>query len=322
MAMLDELPRVGGVAIQAEDEIAAIGMCIGASVSGARPMTATSGPGICLYSENLGLAIMGEVPLVVGDVQRLRFRYPVFFAEHNPMSKRTLVEMAGRLGFQTGVVQRQARPDYAVAWREAMASRKGQALREPKRIPTLQQVLLAGPFRLVAAGSAGVKLRSATRLLAEAAVLSGLWVTQREDYAVTVKSGHSIAELVISPDEIHYTGIERPDALVLLSADGLAKFGGMLQAMDGSGRVLAVPGLPSFATRGRVEADAPPAGLRLDKSVLGVFALAAAVRQPRRAQPRGDRGGVRAAMAACAGTPRGRGSRGPDRRRRARSDRA
>ncbi|MBI4499743.1 MAG: pyruvate flavodoxin/ferredoxin oxidoreductase [Gemmatimonadetes bacterium] len=69
--MLREMPKVGGVGIQGEDEIASIGMCIGAAMAGARAMTATSGPGISLYSENLGLAIMGEVPLVIVDVQRL-----------------------------------------------------------------------------------------------------------------------------------------------------------------------------------------------------------------------------------------------------------
>ena len=69
--MTRELPKVGGVAIQAEDEIASIGMCIGAAMSGARVMTATSGPGISLYSENIGLAIMGEVPMVIVDVQRM-----------------------------------------------------------------------------------------------------------------------------------------------------------------------------------------------------------------------------------------------------------
>ncbi len=71
MMMLANLPGRGGVGIQGEDEIASIGMCIGASMSGARAMTATSGPGISLYSENIGLAIMGEVPLVIVDVQRL-----------------------------------------------------------------------------------------------------------------------------------------------------------------------------------------------------------------------------------------------------------
>ncbi|MBX7187136.1 MAG: pyruvate flavodoxin/ferredoxin oxidoreductase [Vicinamibacteria bacterium] len=71
MQMMSELPKVDGVAVQGEDEIASIGMCIGATLAGARAMTATSGPGLSLYSENIGLAIIGEVPLVIVDVQRL-----------------------------------------------------------------------------------------------------------------------------------------------------------------------------------------------------------------------------------------------------------
>lgn len=69
----DDNARVaeGGVAIQGEDEIASIGMCIGAAMTGARALTATSGPGLSRYSESIGLAIMGEVPLVIVDVQRL-----------------------------------------------------------------------------------------------------------------------------------------------------------------------------------------------------------------------------------------------------------
>jgi 2-oxoglutarate ferredoxin oxidoreductase subunit alpha len=60
-----------GVAVQTEDEIAAIGQCIGAAMAGARALTATSGPGMSLYSENIGLAQMGEVPLVIVDCQRM-----------------------------------------------------------------------------------------------------------------------------------------------------------------------------------------------------------------------------------------------------------
>ncbi len=69
--MVEELPKLGGVAIQAEDEISAMGMCIGAVMAGSRAMTATSGPGISLYSESIGAAIMGETPLVIVDVQRM-----------------------------------------------------------------------------------------------------------------------------------------------------------------------------------------------------------------------------------------------------------
>ena len=66
----DLLPKVGGTCIQMEDEIAGICAAIGAAMSGVRAMTATSGPGISLKAENLGLAQMAEVPLVVVDVMR------------------------------------------------------------------------------------------------------------------------------------------------------------------------------------------------------------------------------------------------------------
>jgi len=69
--MARELPKVGGVAIQGEDEIASMGFCIGAAMTGSRVLTATSGPGLSLYSENVGLAIMGEVPMVIVAVQRM-----------------------------------------------------------------------------------------------------------------------------------------------------------------------------------------------------------------------------------------------------------
>ncbi|MBI9047866.1 MAG: 2-oxoacid:acceptor oxidoreductase subunit alpha [Anaerolineaceae bacterium] len=57
--------------VQAEDELASIGMSIGAGWAGLRAVTATSGPGICLMSEYLGLAYFAEVPVVVWNVQRV-----------------------------------------------------------------------------------------------------------------------------------------------------------------------------------------------------------------------------------------------------------
>ncbi len=66
----DLLPKVGGTAIQMEDEIAGVAAAIGAGMAGVRTLTATSGPGISLKAENLGLAQMAEVPLVVVNVMR------------------------------------------------------------------------------------------------------------------------------------------------------------------------------------------------------------------------------------------------------------
>jgi 2-oxoglutarate ferredoxin oxidoreductase subunit alpha len=65
-----ELPKAGGICMQMEDELASMGAIIGASWTGARTMTATSGPGFSLMQENIGYAIMTETPCVVVNVQR------------------------------------------------------------------------------------------------------------------------------------------------------------------------------------------------------------------------------------------------------------
>ena len=69
--MLTLLPPQGGICLQAEDEIASIGACLGASMAGLKVMTATSGPGISLYSEHISFAVGSEIPIVIVDVQRL-----------------------------------------------------------------------------------------------------------------------------------------------------------------------------------------------------------------------------------------------------------
>jgi 2-oxoglutarate ferredoxin oxidoreductase subunit alpha len=69
--MLKLLPPRGGIVLQGEDEIASIGFCLGASMAGLKAMTATSGPGMSLYSEHISFAIGSEIPLVIADVQRL-----------------------------------------------------------------------------------------------------------------------------------------------------------------------------------------------------------------------------------------------------------
>ncbi len=66
-----ELPKLGGVVVQTEDEIAAIGAVLGASFAGKKAMTATSGPGFSLMTEMVGLAVAAELPAVIVDVQRV-----------------------------------------------------------------------------------------------------------------------------------------------------------------------------------------------------------------------------------------------------------
>ena len=68
--MSRELPRLGGKFIQMEDEIASLAAVIGASVGGLKAMTATSGPGFSLMQENIGYAVVAEIPCVIVNVMR------------------------------------------------------------------------------------------------------------------------------------------------------------------------------------------------------------------------------------------------------------
>lgn len=70
-SLAEKLPQVGGKFIQMEDEIASMGAIIGASLTGKKVMTATSGPGFSLKQELIGYACAAEIPLVIVNVQRV-----------------------------------------------------------------------------------------------------------------------------------------------------------------------------------------------------------------------------------------------------------
>ena len=90
---------------------------------------------------------------------------------------------------------------------------------------------LNGRIRIVIAGAAGQKVVSTATLLGTGAVLSGLWATRRDDYPVTVMTGHSVSEVILGPEEIFYTGIERPDIFLAIAPEGTKSTGTLFDAL-------------------------------------------------------------------------------------------
>ncbi|HEB79445.1 MAG TPA: 2-oxoacid:acceptor oxidoreductase subunit alpha [Rhodospirillales bacterium] len=86
----ERIPKIGGIFIQMEDEIAALAANIGAVWGGAKVMTTTSGPGFSLMMENIGLAVMMEVPMVITNVQRAgpSTGLPTYVAQQDMMQVR------------------------------------------------------------------------------------------------------------------------------------------------------------------------------------------------------------------------------------------
>ncbi|MFN4111957.1 MAG: thiamine pyrophosphate-dependent enzyme [Ignavibacteria bacterium] len=76
-------------------------------------------------------------------------------------------------------------------------------------------------LEIIIAGSAGEKVQSSAALLCQAAALNGLFITQKNDNPVTQGSGFSLSEVIVSNQEIFYTGVDIPFAMIIASHDGL-----------------------------------------------------------------------------------------------------
>ena len=189
-----------------------------------------------------------------------------YFAPNNDLSRKRLVETLGETGFATGVVHRQERPEYAREYRRVYGVESGRpdgASVERGRTPQFTSTGLAHTVNIVIAGSAGGKVRSAARLLGQAATLCGLWAAQRDEYPVTVSTGHSVSDIVLSPHQVCYAGIHRPDMLMVLSENGYRKVTHYLSRLTPSDWLLVTPEFAGVNTAARkLVVDTSRAGRR------------------------------------------------------------
>jgi 2-oxoglutarate/2-oxoacid ferredoxin oxidoreductase subunit beta len=108
---------------------------------------------------------------------------------------------------------------------------------------------------IILAGTAGEHVQLASYLFMKAAISSGMIVSQKNDNPVTQGTGFSISELILSPEEIYFTGIGYPDVIIVSSRDGLNEIiaNGMLDKADEHTLILADEGLSLDSTIGNVQ---------------------------------------------------------------------
>jgi pyruvate/2-oxoacid:ferredoxin oxidoreductase beta subunit/Pyruvate/2-oxoacid:ferredoxin oxidoreductase gamma subunit len=142
-----------------------------------------------------------------------------FATKWNPLTGAKLAEVAARSGYELGVIHEAVRPTFGEQYmkrgQEVTKSGGHEKTGEESFVTQLDE-----PLRLVIAGTAGERVQTAASLLAEAAMLCGLEATQKNDYPVTQGTGFSVSELILSGEEILFTGIEAPDAVLVVSDDG------------------------------------------------------------------------------------------------------
>jgi pyruvate/2-oxoacid:ferredoxin oxidoreductase beta subunit/Pyruvate/2-oxoacid:ferredoxin oxidoreductase gamma subunit len=174
------------------------------------------------------------------------------YVPNNRFSKKALLETLENLEFPTGILVNERKPEFSTAYKEANAVIFGQTALPARPILPKYPNNLDDQKEIILAGAAGAKISSAASVFGHGAVLSGLWASQRDDYPVTVKSGHSISELIISPRVIRFTSVMKPNLMMILFPEGFAKVQDRISRLTEKDILLISADLPDVITPARV----------------------------------------------------------------------
>ncbi|MCP4390228.1 MAG: 2-oxoglutarate synthase [Gammaproteobacteria bacterium] len=198
-----------------------------------------------------------------------------YYLPRNQLKKKDLSGMMERLGLQAGVLTDRPRPEYGEQYREMHANTQQAARQRPEITPKYDHAV-AAQTGIVIAGSAGQKIRSAAGLFAQAGMFANLQATQKDDYPITVMTGHSITEIILSPERIDYTAIDSPDYFVVISGDGLKMSRGRIEKLTNDTILYAEESLELPATDAKViRLPLIATAKKVNRLSIGIVALAA-----------------------------------------------
>jgi pyruvate/2-oxoacid:ferredoxin oxidoreductase beta subunit/Pyruvate/2-oxoacid:ferredoxin oxidoreductase gamma subunit len=201
-----------------------------------------------------------------------------YYLPRNELKKKDLFELFETCGMDAGLLRNTPRPEYGARTRaiygDGRAPLKKRRVIEPKYPNTLDR-----QTGIVIAGSAGQKIRSSATTFAQGAMFADLKATQKDDYPITVMTGHSSTEIIVSPEPVDYTAIETPDCVVVLSGDGLKKAAAVIAKLPPTSTIYMDESLAVPQTAARVvPLPLIRAAKEIDRLSIAIVALAAVLR--------------------------------------------
>jgi pyruvate/2-oxoacid:ferredoxin oxidoreductase beta subunit/Pyruvate/2-oxoacid:ferredoxin oxidoreductase gamma subunit len=205
----------------------------------------------------------------IAEVIRAAIEYPGFsvvdvwvicperFSKRNRLTPKAIDEMLARLPRTEGEVPENRRREFGEHYRELAAAQR--PVPPPLSVAAAFPPPAKGRQEVVMLGSAGQRILTAGEILCLGGLHAGLNVSQKNDYDITVLRGPSIAEMILSPDAIDYTGIARPSVVMALGPEGVARRRKTFAALEESALVIQAAGVdvpPSAARTHRVDLKA------------------------------------------------------------------
>jgi pyruvate/2-oxoacid:ferredoxin oxidoreductase beta subunit/Pyruvate/2-oxoacid:ferredoxin oxidoreductase gamma subunit len=198
-------------------------------------------------SEEIRLAIAFE-GFAVLDIWGI---CPGRFSKKNRLTPKLIETALEKLPPQQGLVAENARPEYGRHYRDLAAAQ--QPLPPPPEIEAKFQPPQSQRQEIVLLGSAGQRIITAGEILCLAGLSAGLHTTQKNEYNITVLRGPSISELILSPENIDYTGIIRPTTIVALGQEGVSHRTAIFEDLQSDTLVLQFAGVELPGSRARIQ---------------------------------------------------------------------
>ena len=199
---------------------------------------------------------------------------PGRYTKRNKLTPASIEVQISEMPSADGPVAENQRPEYGSSYREKAAAQKIPA--PPKPIDARFSAPETGRQEVMILGSAGQRIVTAGELLCLAGLTAGLQASLKNDYPITVLRGHSVSEVVLSDEEIGYSGIESPKVVLALAQEGVNRKKAMFGALPDSTRVFKADevDLPDTAAD-VVEVDFKARGIRPPDRALASLALMA-----------------------------------------------
>lgn len=199
---------------------------------------------------------------------------PGRYTKKNRLTPKAIEGALSELPPMEGVVPENNRPEYGTHYREAAAGQNPAG--DPLKIEARFVPPRPGRQEVVLLGGAGQRIITAGEILCLAGLTAGLQTTQKNEYNITVLRGPSISELILSPEEIDYTGIERPSAVVAIDQEGVDRRRAMFENLDEDTLVVQFEGVQIPACKARIHrVDLKPLGIKKPDWALASLAVLA-----------------------------------------------
>jgi len=208
-------------------------------------VAAAGAPYVCrasVYNKDLTRVIEQAISFKGFSVLDLWGVCPGRYTKKNRLTPKSIEAAMAALPDFTGPVEANIRHEYSAQYRAAASQAEPQS--QPLKIEQRFDPPSSKRRGVAILGGAGQRIVTGGEILCYAGLTAGLNTAQKNDYPITVLRGHSVSEVILSPEAIGYTGIDIPDAVLVLGPEGVARRKAMFDALTKDSLVIQASDVP------------------------------------------------------------------------------